>query len=255
VVSNNLADPFQIGRAIPDVGRGGRLTMWSTLLCQGYNLHYNPIIPPRCRGCLYSIFRCGAGSGGREIRMRRRCGVSARRSKPLRPGAPAARHGASLTVAVGAGQTCGAPCGPKAVDRRPSNSKGEAGRLEGQSTGGDAEQAFKHRARDALGFSGLAVLSVSTSLGVARRRGSRVQLGPWRPARPRFFRGGRLIRRSPPGRRRKKEVGPARGPPKNTGDGARPMAYAPMADREGPAAIPHIDRRLPGAIVMTQNPA
>jgi hypothetical protein len=37
---------------------------------------------PIPKGCLYSIFRCGAGSGGRGIRSHRRCGARARRSKP-----------------------------------------------------------------------------------------------------------------------------------------------------------------------------
>ena len=62
------------------------------------------------------------------------------------------------------------------------------------------EQTYKHRARDALGLvdlrhalpfrsnqSGRRAHRTSTSLDVARRRGPRVQLDPWRPARPRFF--------------------------------------------------------------------
>ena len=64
------------------------------------------------------------------------------------------------------------------------------------------EQTYKHRARDALGLadlrhalpfrsnqSGRRAHRTSTSLDVARRRGPRVLLDPWRPARPRFFSG------------------------------------------------------------------
>jgi hypothetical protein len=59
---------------------------------------------------------------------------------------------------------------------------------------------IKHRARDALGLADLRhalpiartrakgeAHRTSTSLDVARRRGPRVPLDPWRPARPRFF--------------------------------------------------------------------
>jgi hypothetical protein len=46
----------------------------------------------------------------------------------------------------------------------------------------------KHRARDALGLGGLAAIRTSVSLGTARRRGPRVRLDPWRPARPRACR-------------------------------------------------------------------
>ena len=60
--------------------------------------------------------------------------------------------------------------GPKAVDRRPAIRKERSGCLKGKSTGGDAEQTYKHRARDAIGLGGLAVIRTSTSLYVARRR-------------------------------------------------------------------------------------
>ena len=40
-------------------------------------------IPPRTEGCLYSIFRHGAGSGGRGMTLHRRCGA--------RPGGPSRR--------------------------------------------------------------------------------------------------------------------------------------------------------------------
>ena len=82
------------------------------------------------------------------------------------------------------------------------------------------EQTYKHRARDALGLadlrhalpfrsnqSGRREHRTSTSLDVARRRGPRVLLDPWRPARPRL--GGK--------RQRSKEDGPARGLDKEYG--------------------------------------
>ena len=39
--------------------------------------------------------------------------------------------------------------------KRPTNPQGEKGRLKGKSTGGTAEQTYKHRARDALGLADL----------------------------------------------------------------------------------------------------
>jgi hypothetical protein len=81
------------------------------------------------------------------------------------------------------------PRGPRAVVSQPDNPQGEKGCLKWKSTGGAAEQAYKHRARDALGLGGLAALRTSASFGVARRRGPRVRLDLMRPARPRYFPG------------------------------------------------------------------
>jgi len=69
-----------------------------------------------------------------------------RRSKPHRPGAPTARHGARLTADAGAVRHRRRREGSLAVDRRLCVQKG---RLKGKSIGGDAEQTYKHRARDA----------------------------------------------------------------------------------------------------------
>jgi hypothetical protein len=87
-----------------------------------------PAILPRTEGCLYSIFRRGAGSGGRGMALRRRCGEAARRSKPHRPGAHTARHGAPVMAGFGSrSQALPARPGPTAVVRRPRNPKGEQG--------------------------------------------------------------------------------------------------------------------------------
>jgi hypothetical protein len=111
--------------------------------------------------------------------------------------------------------------GPTAVDRRPSNSKGEAGCLKWDVRRGrcraslQTPRAGRHRTWRTCGLPVVARKGedgnrTSTSLDVARRRGPRVRLGPWRPARPRYFRGPRQA------------DGPARGLANNTGDGARP---------------------------------
>jgi uncharacterized RmlC-like cupin family protein len=82
------------------------------------------ILPASClvtEGCLYSIFRRGAGSGGRAMTFRWRCGEAARRSKPHRPGAPTARHGAPLAAAAGTVRRAARRLGPQAVVKRPHN--------------------------------------------------------------------------------------------------------------------------------------
>ena len=151
-----------------------------------------------------------------------------------RPGAPAARHGAPLTVAARHGQKCWAPFGPRAVDRRPRNSQGEQGLPERVSPPGALRsRPTKHRARDAIGLGGLAALPVSTSLDVARRRGPRVRAFLFAHLRelgcagtlgvPRalgFFAGASG-----------KGDGPPRGQPKNTGDDA--CAFYPPLEGEG----------------------
>ena len=95
---------------------------------------------PAAEGCLISVSRRGAGSGGRLRGVGDAAPNPSRRSKPLRPGAPSVRHGAPLTAADGTVRRAGHRLGRRAVDRQPHNPRGEAGCLKGQSTGGDAEQ-------------------------------------------------------------------------------------------------------------------
>jgi hypothetical protein len=127
-------------------------------------------------GCLYSIFRCGAGSGGRGMTLRWRCDEAARRSKP-QPSRRACRAppGPVMAAAGDRSQVRRPRPGPIAVDRQPSNSQGEAGCLKWEVHRGRCGASLQHRARDALGFGGLAALRTSASLGVARRRGPRVR--------------------------------------------------------------------------------
>ena len=78
-------------------------------------------------GCLYSIFRCGAGSGGRSgaSEMRRKLPSPAVQAAHV-PAHPSVRHWAPLAVAAGMVRNAGFHLGPIAVDRRPANPKGEA---------------------------------------------------------------------------------------------------------------------------------
>jgi hypothetical protein len=113
-------------------------------------IDYIPIYPALVtEGCLISILRHGAGSGGRGMTLRWRCGEAARRSKPR-----------SVRPAHAAGR--------QAVDGAPLP-KGEAFLEVHRGLRG---ANLKHRARDALGLADLR-FRISTSLDVARRR------GPW----------------------------------------------------------------------------
>src|SRR4051794_8557828 len=167
---------------------------------------------PIPKGCLCSIFRCGAGSGGRGIRSHRRCGESARRFKPqtFRRVTPAPRP---LTAAR-----------PDSCQKKPAEGLGLNGGgqviredtlAEWAITGDICGADLKHRARDAIGLGGLAENADSTSLDVARCRGPWVRApclrtlrklvcvwDPWRPARPRYFSGSdaELGMRLTPGR-------------------------------------------------------
>ena len=181
-------------------------------------------IPPRTEGCLISIFRHGAGSGGRGMTFRWRCGEAARRSKPraLRPAHAAGRQ---------------------AVVRRPCR---KARRLKnGSPPGALRSKPNKHRARDALGLADLRharrrkrrrepdLRKASMSRGVEARGSEHFRLrkprklecapGPMRPARPRYFfrgaSGGMAMR-------------PTRGRPKNTGGGA--LAFLRLILRSPP---------------------
>ncbi len=87
--------------------------------------------------------------------------------------------------------------------------KERQGCLKGKTTGGDAEQTSNTARGTPSDLADLRHYRTSTSLDVARCRGPRVRQDPWRPARPRFFRG-----------RRKLGIRPTRGRSKNTGDDA-----------------------------------
>jgi len=109
---------------------------------------------PVTEGCLYSIFRCRAGSGGRGMTWCRRCNTKARRSKPRliparlpRAEGPDGRYG--RRPVRGRQPECLALNGG---ELRPFN---RVQRDERSTTGDSAEQAFKHRARDALGLADL----------------------------------------------------------------------------------------------------
>jgi hypothetical protein len=159
-------------------------------------------IPPRTEGCLISVSRRGAGSGGRgmtcigdAVQGPAVQAASSRRANRASPGPTGggSRHG----------QKCWAPFGPTAVDRRPSNSRGEAGRLKRDVHRGRGGANLKHRARDALGWADLRLYGLrqaSMSRGVEARGSEHFSLrtlrrlmcapDPWRPARPRFIRAG-----------------------------------------------------------------
>ena len=70
----------------------------------------------------------------------------------------------------------------------------------GLPTGVGAEQAFKHRARDAFATGGLAAIDrTSTGLDVARRRGPRVRSGPLASCAPSAFFGVAVWNEGAPG--------------------------------------------------------
>jgi len=115
------------------------------------------------------------------------------------PGLPAAGRVAPLAAAAGTVRSAGHRLG---LERWIGMPAVRPGAWNGQSTGGDAEQTYKHRARDALGSGGLAAQLDFDSLDVARRRGPWVLRGPWRPARPRSLSGcGGMTRPACPGPR------------------------------------------------------
>jgi len=160
-------------------------------------------------GCLYSIFRCGAGSGGRGTTPLSVGDAARGPGGPNRmvPARNATRHRAVMVGADGPSQASGTGRNPQRWIGRPDNRKREKGRLKGQSTGGHAEQAYKHRARDALGLGGLAFARRHDAGGnrtfdMPRCREASRPAGPstfslrtlrklecapdpWRPARPR----------------------------------------------------------------------
>ena len=125
-----------------------RLQLSHARLTEFLHKDYIPVIPPHTEGCLCSIFRCGAGSGGRS-------GASEmRRQIPL----PAVQAASSQ-------RACRAPLGPRdgdarqpvtglpAVDLGPQRWIGvladEEGRLKREVHRGRCGASLKHRARDA----------------------------------------------------------------------------------------------------------
>ena len=154
--------------------------------------------------------------------LHRRCGARARRPKPrLSQRARPARRGPVM-----AGRSCSGHRSTASeclglvtvgchAEVSPSRDRNDHR--------GGCGASLKHRARDALGLadlrqalpfrsnqSGRRAHRTSTRLDVARRRGPRVQLDPWRPARPRSGAGGK----------RAKKTGLPGASIKNTGDGA-----------------------------------
>jgi len=151
---------------------------------------------------------------------RRRCGACPRRSKPHLIPACRVRTPRPLTA--------GRPVVPSA-DRQPSawvsTVESHVWVLRDCVTNGRPPGRVRSKPQTPragrLGFGGLAArfavsleaerqarhIRTSTRLDVARRRGPRVQLDPWRPARPRL--GG--------GRQKSKEDGPTRGLDKEYG--------------------------------------
>jgi hypothetical protein len=189
-------------------------------------------------GCLISIFRRGAGSGGRGMTFRWRCGEAARRSKPraLRPAHAAGRQ---------------------AVVWRPCR---KARRLKnGSPPGALRSKPHKHRARDALGLADLRhyrFRQASMSRGVEARGSDFGSMCVPRALGTQSRASGGMGMR------------PTRGRTKNTCGGAlafgqgwirgrhlylpRPLPYRPLAACGG---NPWHRPGLPAAIVMTQNKA
>ena len=165
----------------------------------------NPIL--MTEGRLISVSRCGMGSGGRgssfasEMRRRRPGGPSR-----VGPGVPMPHARPSIVGAISDPSKVAGPVTALYVenDVRPY----EEIVTNGRPTGDGAEQASKHRARDA-GNGGLAAIQDFEQASKPRGPRSAGPAGPRRPARPRYFRGASgLPRRSPLGRRRR-----------NSGDG------------------------------------
>jgi hypothetical protein len=141
--------------------------------------------------------------------LHRRCGASARRSKPQASRrASRAPRGPADGGEPARSDVRGHRLGPKAVDRQPPNSKGKAGCLKGKSTGGGAEQAYKHRARDAGEPAPRGNFSLCIQTHDMHRAAGRSSLVCANPRRldcagapafraPSLFGGGDVSRRSP----------------------------------------------------------
>jgi hypothetical protein len=198
------------------------------------------LIPPRTEGCLYSIFRRGAESGGRGMTLRWRCGGAARRSKPQRPGALAARHGASPAMGAGTVGSARQSFGPEAVDRSPRRKDGGLKRsvhrgrcganLPNTARGTPWQRRTcgnsdfdKPRCREASRSAGPSTLFAHTAQTCVRP-------GPWRPARPRSLRerAAKGLRRPRAAKNRGGGALPARG---LTRRNARPWSSATVGCR------------------------
>ena len=178
-------------------------------------------------GCLISIFRYETGSGGRGMTL----ALEMRRGGPAVQAAEGSRRtGRAPPGPVMAGrkdrsQVRTLKPGPIAVDRRPSNSQGEAGCLKWEVHRGRCGANLQHRARDALGMADLrrpaerrAIRYASVPRG-AEACGSVRTLGV--PRALGIFESGRLVAPKPEGRRRTEmEMRLTPGRAKNRGDGA-----------------------------------
>ena len=126
-------------------------------------------MPPRYRGVSDQHLQTGAGSGGRGMTLRWRCGGAARRSKPQRPGALPHVAGPTGNGNPGTVRNVGMPFGPTAVDRPPRR---EGRRPEMAIHRGRCGANLKHRARDAMGTADLrnnGLRHASMSRGVEAR--------------------------------------------------------------------------------------
>jgi hypothetical protein len=110
------------------------------------------IIPShRIEGRFMSVWKRGTGSGGRAGVPRRT--PKARRPKLHGPDAPAAHHGTrTAEVLAEFSRRCFCQVPQRWVGAGPRDNAKRGRRLKGQPTGGRAEQASKHRARDAGDF-------------------------------------------------------------------------------------------------------
>ena len=117
---------------------------------------YIPIaIPSHAEGRLISVSRCGVGSGGRGMTSRRRCGARARRSKPrLSWRADTARRGPSMARPTAIRRR--SPARPGPARWRVTTGTERNCVTNGRPPGTARSKPKKHRARDALGFGGLA---------------------------------------------------------------------------------------------------
>ena len=120
----------------------------NTRLTEFLHKDYIPVIPPHTEGCLCSIFRCGAGSGGRSgaSEMRRQIPQSAVQ-------AASSRRASRAPLGPRDGDARQPVTGLPAVDLGPQRWIGaladEEGRLKRSVHRGRCGASLKHRARDA----------------------------------------------------------------------------------------------------------
>ena len=152
--------------------------------------------------------------------LHRRCDARARRSKPhVSRRACRAPRGPVMAGTGNRSLVCRPDLGPRAVDRRPSNSTRRGGSPERSVHRGPCGASLQTPRAGRLGTGGLADFTSRARrreggrLDAVRHRGPWVRSDPWRPARPRcFFReraaGGRR-RRTPrrPNQQGRRSVG------------------------------------------------